>query len=65
MKNVSEKAITKEVSIYYKNKLNENYFGGITYRVRIDGLEPGEEISGFSSHAQKNSSEVMFITYGN
>lgn len=65
VKNISEKDIDKEISIFYKNVTGETYMGGITYRLRIDGLKAGEEKSGYASHASESGTRIMFVTYGN
>lgn len=65
VKNISDKDIPGEISLFYKNKYSGIYMGGITYRLRISGLKAGEEISGYASHAQKNATEIMFVTYDN
>lgn len=63
VKNISSKDITREISVFYKNMYSGIYMGGITYRLRINGLKAGEEVSGYASHAQKNASQVMFVIY--
>lgn len=63
VKNISGEDITGEISVFFKNKSGNAYFGGITYRVRVSGLKAGEELSGYSSHASQNNSEIMFVQY--
>lgn len=64
VKNISGDDIDREISVYFKNVQGDSYMGGITYRVRIGPLKAGEELSGYSSHAWENSSELMFVSYG-
>lgn len=64
VKNISGKDIDKEISLFYKNKIDGKYMGGITYRVRVSGIKAGETVSGYSSHADESSTKVMFCQYG-
>lgn len=61
--NVSEEDLTGNISIYYKNKMDDAYFGGITYRINISDLDAGEKIKGASSHADSDDSVLMFVQY--
>ena len=63
VKNISSENLEGELSIFFKNKLGSSYMGGITYRVRIGGLAAGQTVSGYSSHAYKDSSEIMFVQF--
>lgn len=63
VKNISGQDIAGEISIFYKNVTGGIYMGGITYRVRINGLRAGETVNGYSSHASGTQSELMFVTY--
>ena len=63
VKNVSSKNLVGEISIFFKNTFGASYMGGITYRVRIDSLAAGETLSGYSSHAYKDCSEIMFVQF--
>lgn len=65
VKNISNEDIENEISVFFKNETAGIYMGGITYRVRIDGLKAGETISGYSSHADEEGTEIMFVTFGN
>ena len=63
--NISDSDIAGDVRVYYKNKVGGVYYGGITYRVRIEGGIPAGEIRQVpASHFSTNSSEVMFVTIG-
>ena len=54
-----------DVCIYYKAKSNNEYLGGITYRVNVGALKPNEantvEISGYST----DNYEIKFTSYEN
>lgn len=65
VKNISNEDIKNEISVFFKNETAGIYMGGITYRVRIDGLKAGETISGYSSHADEEGTKIMFVTFGN
>jgi len=64
VKNISSEDINTEISIYFKTVSGSTYMGGITYRVRVGALKAGTEVSGYSSHASANGTEVLFVTYG-
>ncbi len=62
--NVSHEALTRDVSVFFKNYADGVYNGGITYRARItDGLEPGASVSLRASHAVGGESVIMFAQY--
>lgn len=64
IKNISGEDLSGNVAIYYKNKQDDLYFGGITYRVVIEG---GIEKDGIrqvvTEHFKLEESEVMFVGY--
>lgn len=63
IKNISEKDIEGPIAIYYKNKITDAYFGGITYRVIIeDTLKVGEIRQVMTKHFAPEKSEVLFVT---
>lgn len=63
IKNIG-KQIGSKVHIYYKNRVNDIYLGGITYRVgTVDGLEAEETCNVMSNHYTEGS-EILFVTYG-
>lgn len=64
IKNISKKKIKSDIYVYYKNKdADGNYFGGITFRTKADGLKPDEIKQLPASHYQKADSEVLFVDY--
>ena len=61
--NVSDANIDGNIIIYYKNKVSGLLYGGITYRVRIEGgLKKGEVKQVMTAHLTENQSEIMFVT---
>ena len=63
--NISDEDITGDVVIYYKNSAVDVYYGGITYRVRLEGgLKTGEVRQVMASHFSESGSSIMFITCG-
>ncbi len=64
IKNVSEIDIESDIYVYYKKKdADGNYFGGITFRTKADGLKPDEIKQLPASNFLKADSEVMFVDY--
>lgn len=49
--------------VFYKNKFNKKYIGGITYAGAIPELEKDEVVVLNSNHYLKDSSEFIFVTY--
>ena len=63
--NVSGEDITGDVVIYYKNASSDLYYGGITYRVRIEGGIKTDEIKQIMArHFSPKGSKVVFVTVG-
>lgn len=63
--NISGEDITGDILIYYKNYVSGIYYGGITYRVRIEGgLKAGEIRQGTATHFKPDSSKIVFVTCG-
>ena len=63
--NISGKDIAGDIVIYYKNSAADLYYGGITYRVRIEGgLKAGEIRQIMASHFSDTGSKIMFVTIG-
>ena len=63
--NVSGKDIDEDIIIYYKNSAEDVFYGGITYRARIEGgLEKGEVEQIMVSHCSQTGSTIMFVTCG-
>ena len=65
VKNISDQDITGDIVIYYKNSASDLYYGGITYRIRIEGgLAAGEIRQAMGNHLSESGSAVMFVTIG-
>ncbi len=64
IKNISGKDISADVFVYYK-KIDENgdYFGGITFRSRAQGLKNGELKQLPASNFDVQNSKVIFVDY--
>lgn len=63
--NISSQDITGDIIIYYKNSSADMLYGGITYRVRLEGgLKAGELRQIMASHFSGSGSTVMFVTCG-
>ena len=61
--NISGEDISGDILIYYKNYVGGMYYGGITYRLRIEGgLKAGEIRQGAAAHFDPNNSTVVFVT---
>ena len=60
--NISGADIDGDIMIYYKNAATDLYYGGITYRVRIEGGMKAEEIKQImASHFSQSGSKIMFV----
>lgn len=63
--NISGEDITGDIVIYYKNSAADVYYGGITYRIRVEGGLKADEIRQvMGSHLSESGSTVMFVTCG-
>ena len=63
--NISDVDIEDDICIYYKNSAADVYYGGITYRVRLEGgLKAGEIKQIVASHFSQSGTAVMFVTCG-
>ena len=63
--NVSGEDITGDILVYYKNYIGGIYYGGITYRLRVEGgLKAGEIRQGAAAHFNTSNSTVVFATCG-
>lgn len=61
--NISGQDITGNVTIYYKNAASNMFYGGITYRVRIEGgIKAGEIKQIMASHFSDTGSKIVFVT---
>lgn len=65
VRNQTDEDIEEPFYVYYKSVQNGVYVGGITYRVRVEGLPAGEEASVYAAHATANYTSVIGVTYGN
>lgn len=63
--NISDSDIDGDIFIYYKNSAADIYYGGITYRMRLEGgLKAGEIRQLMASHYSEAGSTIMFVTCG-
>ena len=61
--NISGEDITGRIAIHYKNKAAGMYYGGITYRVVLEGgLKAGEIRQMSANHLSETGSEILFVT---
>lgn len=64
IRNISNTDIASDIYVYYKKMDAEgNYFGGITFRTKAQGLESGELKQIPASHFNPQDSEVLFIDF--
>lgn len=65
VRNLSEEDIEGVVYIYYKNIQEDLFYGGITYRAKIeDGIKAGETKQIATKHYVPETSILMFVTIG-
>lgn len=63
--NRSEEDIANNIYVYYKNLAGGVYYGGITYRVSIEGgLKAGEIRQLMTEHYDSEGSEILMVSYG-
>lgn len=63
VRNISGGDIEGDILLYYKNAAADLYYGGITYRVRIEGGIKADEIKQImASHFSESGSKIMFVT---
>lgn len=63
--NISGEDINGDITIYYKNSASDVFYGGITYRVRIEGGLKKDEIKQImANHFSESGSTIMFVTCG-
>ena len=61
--NISGEDIAGNIVVYYKNAAQDLYYGGITYRITIEGGLKADEIRQvMTNHASDTGSEIMFVT---
>ena len=64
IKNISSEDITGDIFIYYKNFSVDKYYGGITYRARVEnGLAKDELKQVAAMHYSSNGSKLLMVTY--
>lgn len=62
VKNISGAGISGDIYVYYKYKIQDVYYGGITFRARIEGgLAAGEIRQVVTSHFNPDNCEVIMI----
>jgi phosphatidylserine/phosphatidylglycerophosphate/cardiolipin synthase-like enzyme len=62
--NISNQDIDGDIFIYYKNSAVDLFYGGITYRVRIEGgLAAGESARIISAHYLPKSCRIVGIMW--
>ncbi len=65
VRNISGEDISGDIFVYYKNVGGGIYYGGITYRVRIEGgLKAGEIRQVLAVHYYEDTSEILMVSYG-
>lgn len=63
--NISGSDITDDIMVYYKNYVGGVFYGGITYRLRIEGGLMADEIKQcMATHFNPENSKVVFATCG-
>lgn len=64
IKNISGADMPGTIAVYYKNVAADMYYGGITYRVSIEGGLKAEEIRQImSAHFDAENSEIVMVSY--
>lgn len=63
--NVSGQDLTEDFYVYYKYYATGYFYGGITFRTKIEGgLAAGESVQVIARHYTPNGSEIVQVTYG-
>ena len=61
--NISDRDIHGDIFICYKNKADDLFYGGIAYRIRIEGgLKSGEIRQIMTKHFSENSTSLIYIS---
>ena len=61
--NISGEDIPGNIVVYYKNAAKDLYYGGITYRITVEGgLKAGEIRQVMTKHSSDTGSRIMFAT---
>ncbi len=64
VKNISDQPITGDIYVYYKNSAQDIFYGGITYRAKIEGgLLPGETKQTIAAHYNPTGSTILMVSY--
>ncbi len=65
VRNISGEDITEDIYVYYKNTAGDTYYGGITYRIRIEGgLKKDEIRQMMASHFDEKTCQLLMVTIG-
>lgn len=65
VKNISGEDISGVIYIYYKNSASDLYYGGITYRAKIDGgIEAGATMRVLTNHYSPDTCAIVMVTCG-
>lgn len=62
VKNITDKPIN-DIYVYYKGVRDDIFFGGITYRVSVGTVNPGEITQVMSENFKADSSRIIFATF--
>ena len=61
--NISGEDIPGAITVYYKNAAADIYYGGITYRIQVQGGLKADEIRQvMTNHASDTGSKILFVT---
>lgn len=61
--NISGEDIAGNITVYYKNAAEDLLYGGITYRISVEGgLKTGEIRQVMTNHASDTGSRILFAT---
>ena len=64
--NITDSDITEDITIYYKNYTSDMFYGGITYRIKLEGgLKAGELRQIMVKHFYNPGSAIVMVTCGN
>jgi len=62
IKNISENEVFDDIYIHYKNKIGDTYYGGIAYRVKVEGgLKAGEIRQVMTGHYNPDNCIIVAI----
>ena len=62
IKNISENEVFDDIYIHYKNKIGDTYYGGIAYRVKVEGgLKAGEIRQVMTGHYNPDNCSIVAI----